>query len=92
MAIVLAILLRCKGWFSWHAFSHLAARPSRETWPLESGEVSKMGIHEELQKQGYVFEYERPSGEDRIEVWTNQATRTAVRIEWIKIDEDGWRR
>ena len=51
-----------------------------------------MGIHEELQKQGYVFEYERPSGEDRIEVWTNQATKTAVRIEWIKIDEDGWRR
>ena len=28
-------------------------------------------------------------GEDRIEVWTNEAAKTAVRIEWMKIDEDG---
>ena len=51
-----------------------------------------MGIQEELKKQGYVFEYERARGKDRIEVWTNKGTRTAVRIEWIKIDEDGWRK
>ena len=51
-----------------------------------------MRIHEGLKKQGYVFEYERARGKDRIEVWTNEAAKTAVRIEWIKIDEDGWRK
>ena len=51
-----------------------------------------MGIHKELQKEGYVFEYECTRGEDRIEVWTNKDARMAIRIEWMKIDEDGWRR
>ena len=46
-----------------------------------------MGIHEELKKQGYVFEYERARGEDRIEVWTNKDAQMAVRIEWMKMDE-----
>jgi len=46
-----------------------------------------MGIHEALQKEGYVFEYERTRGEDRIEVWTNTNAGMAVRIEWMKMDE-----
>ena len=51
-----------------------------------------MGIHDELRKQGYEFEYDRHDGEDRTEVWTNKKAGMAVRIEWLKIDEDGWRK
>ena len=47
-----------------------------------------MGIHEELKKLGYTFEYERPRGEDRLEVWTNKAPGMAVRFEWMKVDEN----
>ena len=51
-----------------------------------------MGIHEALKKEGYVFEYEHNHGEDRIEVWTNSDKQMAIRIEWLRIDEEGWRR
>ena len=51
-----------------------------------------MGIHEALREAGYQFEYERSRGEDRVEVWLNQDAKMAVRIEWLKVDEEGWRR
>ena len=50
-----------------------------------------MKIHDVLHEEGYCFEYERYRGEDRIEVWVNQKAKMAVRIEWLKIDEEGWR-
>ena len=50
-----------------------------------------MGIREALREEGYVFEYDHGSGEDRTEVWINQQAKMAVRIECIKIDEEGWR-
>ena len=48
-------------------------------------------IHEALRAEGYVFEYERKRGEDRVEVWLNRDKQMAVRIEWIRIDEEGGR-
>ena len=46
-----------------------------------------MGIHEELKKMGYRFEYERGDSDERTEVWTNAVVRMAVRIEWFRMDE-----
>jgi len=46
-----------------------------------------MSIRDELEKQGYEFQYEHGDAEDRTEVWINPVTKTAVRIEWFKIDE-----
>ena len=48
-----------------------------------------MGIHEELRKQGYEFEYERHEGGDRTEVWVNKKAGMAIRIEWLKMDKVG---
>ena len=50
-----------------------------------------MKIHQALQEEGFAFEYERKRGDDVIEVWVNADKRMAVRIEWLRIDEDGWR-
>ena len=50
-----------------------------------------MGIREALREEGYVFEYDHGDGEDRTEVWINEKAKMAIRIEWMKIDEDGWR-
>ena len=51
-----------------------------------------MGIREALREEGYVFEYDHGDGEDRTEVWINEEGKMAVRIEWMKIDEEGWRK
>ena len=48
----------------------------------------KMSIRRALEKEDYSFEYERRRGEDRIEVWTNEKTRMAVRIEWMRMGEE----
>ena len=50
-----------------------------------------MKIHDALREEGYAFEYERKRGEDRIEVWVNRDAKMAVRLEWLRIDEEGWR-
>ena len=50
-----------------------------------------MKIHDALRDEGFRFEYERKRGEDRIEVWVNRDARMAARIEWLRIDEEGWR-
>ena len=50
-----------------------------------------MGIQDELKKMGYRFEYDHGDSEERTEVWINDAARMAVRIEWMRIDEEGWR-
>ena len=46
-----------------------------------------MGIHDELGKMGYVFEYEHGDSEERTEVWINRKAGMAVRIEWFRLDE-----
>ena len=46
-----------------------------------------MGIHDELRRTGYTFEYDYGDSEDRTEVWTNKEAGMAVRIEWMKIEE-----
>jgi hypothetical protein len=46
-----------------------------------------MGIHDELVRMGYTFEYERGDSEERAEVWVNKAAGMAVRIEWFRLDE-----
>ena len=50
-----------------------------------------MSFEDELKKMGYQFEYAHSEGGDRTEVWLNQDAGTCVRIEWMKIDEEGWR-
>jgi len=50
-----------------------------------------MRIHEALKEEGFAFEYERKRGDDVIEVWVNSDKKMAVRIEWMEIDEEGWR-
>ena len=45
-----------------------------------------MGIHDELRKMGYCFEYEHGDSEDRTEVWVNEPAQMAVRIEWMRIE------
>ena len=50
-----------------------------------------MKIHDALKEEGFVFEYERKRGDDVIEVWVNTDKKMAVRIEWLRIDEEGWR-
>ena len=50
-----------------------------------------MRVHEALKEDGFVFEYERKRGDDVIEAWANRDKRMAVRIEWLRIDEEGWR-
>ena len=45
-----------------------------------------MGVREELQREGYRFEYEHGDSEDRTEVWVNEKAGMAVRIEWMKIE------
>ena len=50
-----------------------------------------MKVHDALREEGYCFEYERSRGEDRVEVWVNREAQIAVRIEWLRIDEEGWR-
>ena len=47
-----------------------------------------MGIHNELTRMGYRFEYERGDSEERTEVWGNEAAGMAVRIEWFRLDEE----
>lgn len=54
-------------------------------------EVRKMKIQEALREEGFAFEYERMRGEDTVDVWVNRDAKMAVRIEWLKIDEEGWR-
>ena len=54
-------------------------------------EVRKMKVHDALLEDGYCFEYERTRGEDRVEVWVNREAQMALRIEWLKIDEEGWK-
>ena len=54
-------------------------------------EVKRMKVHEALREDGFRFEYERSRGEDKVEVWVNRDARMAVRMEWLKIDEEGWR-
>jgi hypothetical protein len=49
------------------------------------------GDYKWLKKMGYKFEYAHNDGGDRTEVWLNQDARMCVRIEWMKIDEEGWR-
>ena len=49
-------------------------------------------IREALRAEGYAFEYDYGYGEDRTEVWVNEEAKMAVRIEWMKIDEEGWRK
>ena len=44
-----------------------------------------------LKEGGFAFEYERKRGDDVIEVWVNADKKMAVRIEWLRIDEEGWR-
>lgn len=46
-----------------------------------------MGIHEELGRMGYRFEYEHGDSEDRKEVWVNEEAGMAVRIEWFRLDK-----
>ncbi|MFC1806017.1 hypothetical protein ACFL09_03460 [Planctomycetota bacterium] len=48
-----------------------------------------MGIAEELKKQGYELEYEYGDAEDHTEVWINQEKRTALRMEWMRIENHG---
>lgn len=50
-----------------------------------------MSFEEELKKMGYKFEYAQDEGGDRAEVWLNEEGGMAVRIEWMKVDEEGWR-
>ena len=50
-----------------------------------------MSFEDELKTMGYKFEYAHGEGGDRTEVWLNQDAGTCVRIEWMKIDEEGWR-
>ena len=50
-----------------------------------------MKVHDALREEGYCFEYKRTRGEDRIEVWVNREAQMALRIEWLRIDEEGWR-
>ena len=53
----------------------------------ESGTgVNKMSIHEELMKQGFVFDREYGCSENRAEVWINKETQKGVRIEWFRLD------
>lgn len=49
-------------------------------------EVMRMGIAEELKKEGYDLEYEYDEGGDHTEVWTSQEAGKAVRIQWMSID------
>ncbi len=49
-------------------------------------------IREALRAEGYVFEYDYGDAEDRTEVWVNDEAKMAVRIEWLQIDEEGWRK
>ena len=48
-----------------------------------------MGIAEELKKQGYKLDHEYGDGEDRMEGWINQEKRTALRMEWMRIEDHG---
>ncbi|MFB3893968.1 MAG: hypothetical protein ACE15C_18315 [Phycisphaerae bacterium] len=50
-----------------------------------------MSVENELKKLGYKFEYAQDDGGDRTEVWINQDQGLAIRIEWMKVDGDGWR-
>jgi hypothetical protein len=45
-----------------------------------------MSIHEELKKQGFVFDREYGCSENRAEVWINKEAETGVRIEWFRLD------
>jgi len=52
----------------------------------------KMGIEDELKKQGYELEYESTDGHDRKQVWVNEKLGMAVRIEWMRVGAPGnWR-
>ena len=58
--------------------------------PPENGEreVRNMTIKEELQREGYVYQYGCDiGGGDRKEVWLNKKARIAIRIEWIQIEK-----
>ena len=46
-------------------------------------------MDEELKRQGYGFEYKRDTNDGWIEVWTNNKSGWALRIEWIRMDATG---
>ena len=46
-----------------------------------------MGIEQELQKQGYEYQYACELGEDRKQVWINKKAGIAIRIEWIRMEK-----
>jgi len=50
-----------------------------------------MSFKDELKKMGYKYEYAQGEEGDRTEVWLNEEAGMAVRIEWMKVDEEGWR-
>ena len=58
---------------------------------VKQKEVMEMKVHDALREDGYAFEYERMRGEDKVEVWVNRDEKMAVRMEWLRIDEEGWR-
>ena len=47
-----------------------------------------MSIQEELQKQGYTYQYGCDMGYgDRKEVWLNEKAGMAIRIEWLRTEK-----
>ena len=46
-----------------------------------------MGICDELKRQGYEFDHEYGSSEDRMEVWVNRKTGRGILIEWFSLPE-----
>lgn len=50
-----------------------------------------MRVREALREEGFAFEYEQKRGDGVIEVWVNEKAKMAARIEWLRIDEQGWR-
>jgi len=60
----------------------------RPSVPRELVEGRTMSIADELRNLGYKLEYEYGDSEDRTEVWVNKKAGMAVRIEWMRIDEE----
>jgi len=47
-----------------------------------------MGLYEDLQEQGHVVDHEHGDAKDRTEVWVNECTLRAVRIQWYALEEE----
>jgi hypothetical protein len=47
-----------------------------------------MSIRDELEREGYKFQYEHGGNEDRTEVWINPVTKMAIRIEWFRVEDE----